>query len=685
MKLTNVLKNFVFAMMALSLLALPAASSYAAANTSSNLITNPLLEQANPSNSSLPEGWTTGGWGSNQASFNYLNTGSTGDPNSVNVTVSNYTNGADEWYGAPVAVSAGVQYTYSDSYTATADSEIDAAFTLSDGTTDYMYLGTAAPSASWTTFSNTFTAPSEAVSVQIFHVIYSNGSLTTDNYSLTENQGPSITITAPTNNATVTGTQNLTAQVTDNATIKSVTFEVDGTQIGSPVTASPYQISWNSTGVANGAHTVTAIAQDANGQSATATSAITVNNATVTNGNVLENPTLTTADPNNSADPADWQPVTWGTNTTKFSYLNTGDNDTRSIETQITSYTNGASEWLPASVPVTGDTQYKFSDYYKSNINSEVEIMFNMNDGTQLYEELGFPQASTTWKQYSTVFNAPQGAVSFSVYQFIDQVGNLTTDDYSVAPYTPQGFNRALVTLTFDDGWASTFTNGIPLLKQYGFTSTQFVISGDVGQPDYITKANVKTMAQDGEEIASRTVTHDDMTLESASQLKTELNQSQKNLTTWSGQSLTDFAYPFGNYNANIETQTTKYYKAAHGVEVGLNSKDVFNPENLKVENVFDTTTTAQVADWVAQAQATHTWLILVYHSVSATPTDDYNVTPTNLNSQLAAIKSSGITVENMNTAFAEVEAQIEIRKLAGYRFLRRRERYGALFFLRGK
>ena len=63
------------------------------------------------------------------------------------------------------------------------------------------------------------------------------------------------------------------------------------------------------------------------------------------------------------------------------------------------------------------------------------------------------------------------------------------------------------------------------------------------------------------------------------------------------------------------------------------------------------TTTTAQVADWVAQAQATNTWLIIVYHSVSATPTDANNVTPTQLDSQLAAIKASGVKVEGALSA----------------------------------
>jgi hypothetical protein len=71
------------------------------------------------------------------------------------------------------------------------------------------------------------------------------------------------------------------------------------------------------------------------------------------------------------------------------------------------------------------------------------------------------------------------------------------------------------------------------------------------------------------------------------------------------------------------------------------------------------TTTTAQIADWIAQAQATKTWLVLVYHAVSPTDTGDYNVTPANLDSQLAAIKSSGIPVLTMQQALAELKPQL--------------------------
>lgn len=659
------LVTFATGLILLSSIVLAPLSNVMAASAT-NLITNPLVETPSTSNpTTLPLDWANGTWGTNKTTFTYESAGSTGDPKSLNVNVSGYTNGASEWYANPVNVTAGSSYNFSDTYESTVDSEVDAAFNLSNGTTQYVYLGTPATAASWTQFSDNFTAPTGATSVVIYHLLYSNGSLTTDNFSLTQTSIPTVSITTPVANATVSGSSVvLSATASDASGIANVQFQVDGQNVGSPVTSSPYQYTWNSTTATNAAHVITAVATNNDGQSVTSSPVdITVNNTVVTN-NIIPNPTLNTTNTTTTpTTPASWFPVAWGTNTTTFSYLTTGHDDTNSVEAKISKYTTGAAEWMFVSQPVATDTQYKFTDYYESNESSEVEIMFNMSDGTQLYEQLGLPKSDTSWTQYNTIFNAPIGAQTFSVYQFIQGVGYVTTDDYSVTPYTPVGFNRALVTLTFDDGYASTFANGIPLLEKYGFTSTQFIITDVVGDADYVTPANLVTMNADGEEIASHTVTHDDMTQETSATITTELANSQKQLVAWlvgTKTKVTDMAYPYGLYTSAVQTATAKYYTGARGVEPGLNSKDEFNQYDLKVEDIFDTTTTAQVTDWVQQAQATNTWLIFVYHSVSATPTDDYNVTPTQLDSQLSAIKSSGVTVENMNTALAEVLPQVK-------------------------
>ena len=72
----------------------------------------------------------------------------------------------------------------------------------------------------------------------------------------------------------------ITANATDNAGVAGVQFLVDNNPLAAEDTTSPYSVSFNTTTVANGTHTLTALARDINGNTATsAPVTITVANA----------------------------------------------------------------------------------------------------------------------------------------------------------------------------------------------------------------------------------------------------------------------------------------------------------------------------------------------------------------------------------------------------------------------
>jgi hypothetical protein len=76
---------------------------------------------------------------------------------------------------------------------------------------------------------------------------------------------PTVSITNPTQNETVSGTTPLAANAADNVALASVQFFVDGQQVGGPVTSPPYAINWDTTTVNSGTHTVSAQATDTSG------------------------------------------------------------------------------------------------------------------------------------------------------------------------------------------------------------------------------------------------------------------------------------------------------------------------------------------------------------------------------------------------------------------------------------
>jgi hypothetical protein len=91
---------------------------------------------------------------------------------------------------------------------------------------------------------------------------------------------PTVSITAPLAGATVVGTNPLTASAADNVGVAGVQFLIDGANFSAEITAPPYTTVWNSTTVADGAHTVAATARDAAGNRATSVPvAVKVSNA----------------------------------------------------------------------------------------------------------------------------------------------------------------------------------------------------------------------------------------------------------------------------------------------------------------------------------------------------------------------------------------------------------------------
>ena len=77
---------------------------------------------------------------------------------------------------------------------------------------------------------------------------------------------PAVAVTAPAAGATVSGAAvTLSATASDPTGIAGVQMMVDGSPVGPRLTAAPYTVTWNSTAVSNGTHTVTAQATDTAG------------------------------------------------------------------------------------------------------------------------------------------------------------------------------------------------------------------------------------------------------------------------------------------------------------------------------------------------------------------------------------------------------------------------------------
>lgn len=108
------------------------------------------------------------------------------------------------------------------------------------------------------------------------------------------------------------------------------------------------------------------------------------------------------------------------------------------------------------------------------------------------------------------------------------------------------------VVLTFDDGYLDNYTNGLPVLKEFGLKATVFVVTDWVGTNNsYMTLEQLKEMDANGFDVQSHTLAHkelDKLTYEQ--QLKT-LKESKEFIEKNLNKKVTTICYPYGRYNSN--------------------------------------------------------------------------------------------------------------------------------------
>ncbi len=619
----NILKAIIFLGVSLPLIALSLTCNVSA---NENLIANPSLETNTNSN---PNNWLKDSWGQNSPSFSYVTNGQDGT-RSVYIKMNSYSSGDAKWYFEPIAVTPNTQYIFSDYYKSSVTTYLVSQVEDITGNLSYYDLATLTKTTSWKKSSVTFTTPSNASKVTIFHLINRVGTLQTDTFSLS----PVISNATPVPTAAPSVTPTLSPIVTQLPT--STPTITPAFTITPTVTLTPFPS-------ATPTSSITPTPSTSSGPTATPAAGFVLNSS------------IETVSPTDSSKPSNWLSEHWGTNSAAFTYLNeTAHSGTRAVKTEVTSYSSGDAKWYFQPQTVAPNTQLRFTDYYQSNALSRVVVEVQNKDGSYDYIELKNAPASGVWAKYTDSFTVPSNASKLTVFHLLSTVGFLITDDYQVTPYVPEGFNRPLLTLTFDDGWASQYTTAWPLLKNYNFLSTFYITTGFINTSQYMTATQITNLRDNGNQIAAHTITHPHLTTLTDTKLRSELVDSQTYLKNAFGVLANDFASPYGEVDARVLSAIRTYYRSHRGVISGYNYKDSFDIYDLKVQNILITTTPGDVQSWITEAKRTNSWLILVYHEVDQGG-DLYSTTPANFASQLSVISQSGIPVVTLDQALNEV------------------------------
>jgi peptidoglycan/xylan/chitin deacetylase (PgdA/CDA1 family) len=154
------------------------------------------------------------------------------------------------------------------------------------------------------------------------------------------------------------------------------------------------------------------------------------------------------------------------------------------------------------------------------------------------------------------------------------------------------------ILITFDDGYANNFTEGFPILKEFGFPATIFVVVQTVGwdnrwhdpksevRINMISWAQIKELRASGWEIGSHTMNHYNLQKIDLKEAVNEIEKSRQILTEFLGEVPDTFAYPYGSGEDN-ETLREKVKAAGYRLAVGVHAgkwteeKIIKSPFNL--------------------------------------------------------------------------------------------------------
>lgn len=238
---------------------------------------------------------------------------------------------------------------------------------------------------------------------------------------------------------------------------------------------------------------------------------------------------------------------------------------------------------------------------------------------------------------------------------------NNVSSETDIAP-----FEEPIISITFDDGWQSIYNNGLPILSDYNYPTTQYVLAGSFDDENYFSKKQIEHIYSLGHEIGSHSYNHANLSeTNNQATYDSELVESENAISEIIGTDVTHFASPFGAYNDASINEISKTYPTHRNTdgdlsyinEYDVNLKNSFSIHNINAYTVRKSTTLDDLQRLFKYAAENNAWVVLTYHQIETPGTElsEYAITTTDLEKQLTLIQNSGIKVAPLGKVSDEI------------------------------
>lgn len=231
--------------------------------------------------------------------------------------------------------------------------------------------------------------------------------------------------------------------------------------------------------------------------------------------------------------------------------------------------------------------------------------------------------------------NSPPGAIDRTKINFIEfrmeansgQVGTFHIGEVAMVPQPAAG----VVSIVFDDGWASTYTRVRPYMDKYGYRGTACIIRDVLGEASYMTLAQVRALQDKSfwdicahaNTVANHNTGYSNL---SDAVVEAEMIGIKKWLIENGFRRRDLFMWPKGLFTASQMVIARRFFNAIRGTTGGKGGSggahECFPPsENGRLRTFLcggSTITAAEVEGALTQCTTHKTWLILTYHEIVA-------------------------------------------------------------------
>ncbi|MFD8226841.1 polysaccharide deacetylase family protein [Streptomyces massasporeus] len=239
------------------------------------------------------------------------------------------------------------------------------------------------------------------------------------------------------------------------------------------------------------------------------------------------------------------------------------------------------------------------------------------------------------------------------LFQVVDDAGGPVTvhlQAVEVIPDTSETFPNGVVSVTFDDSYATQVANAGPVLDGFGFRPTLYTICDVIGTPGYLTLDQLQSaQSASGWEIAGHAYAAEVHNAKYHTRTAAVVEDDVRRTRMWmlaNGFPSDSFAYPGGFFSrtsdgASIEALTCRYFGNARGISSADTLEPFPPPMPMRMRSISGIGAMAGAAARGLPANLTGAggsldrclqgeWVILTFHDIvtgSATTTNQCSLT----------------------------------------------------------